>query len=144
MLWEFLLFKALNSYSVEWKHFKVLSCIQTNLCESQTEGTGINQIIRTSDRSHTDENWNWFSWNQPFMLDLCYVYLRSTAGKRLHVDGLRMQASLTWTPGLTGVRGYIWGKQTGCPYTVWGGGTTMEGLGWPWGRGGVGVLAGLG
>lgn len=49
---------------------------------------------------------------------------------------------LTCTPGLTGVRGYICGKQTVWPYTgCW---TTMEGLGWPWGRGGVGVLAGLG
>lgn len=51
---------------------------------------------------------------------------------------------LTCTPGLTGVRGYIWGKQTVWPYTAWGCCTTMEGLGWPWGRGGVGVLAGLG
>lgn len=49
---------------------------------------------------------------------------------------------LTCTPGLTGVRGYTCGKQTVCPYTgCW---TMMEGLGWPWGRGGVGVLAGLG
>lgn len=52
-------------------------------------------------------------------------------------------ASLTCTPGLTGVRGYTWGKHTVWLYIV-GGWTTMEGLGWPWGRGGVGVLAGLG
>ena len=39
--------------------------------------------------------------------------------------------------------GYIWGKQTWL-YTAGGCCTTMEGLGWPCGRGGVGVLAGLG